>query len=75
MSLSQSFLFLQVKGRSSGVEGGGLVGWSPPSCDLKGAQPPNSANFLEIRAYKNHYSGVKGYVGLKAVEKPLFHKI
>ena len=47
----------------------------PPSCDLKGARPPNSANFLEIRAYKNHYSVLKGYFRLKAVEKPLFRKI
>ena len=48
----------------------------PPSCDLKGAQlPPTLQSFLEVRAYKNHYSVVKGYVRLKAVEKPLFHKI
>ena len=48
----------------------------PTSCDLKGAQPPPTLQiFLEIKAYKNHYSVVKGYFGLKAVEKPLFHKI
>ena len=41
----------------------------------RGCSLPNSANVLEIRAYKNHYSFVKGYFRLKAVEKPLFHKI
>ena len=30
--------------------------------DGAGVEPPhNSVNFLEIRAYKNHYSIVKGY--------------
>ena len=47
----------------------------PPSCDLKGSQPPRSSIFLEIRAYKNHYSVVKGYFRLKAIEQPSFHKI
>ena len=32
--------------RGSGVEEGGAVGAEPPSCDLKGAQPPNSANLF-----------------------------
>ena len=26
-----------------------------------GGASPNSVNFLEIRAYKNHYSVIKGY--------------
>ena len=30
----------------SGVEEGGLGGSEPPSCDLMGAQPPNSVNFF-----------------------------
>ena len=47
----------------------------PPSCELKGTQPPPLQMFLEIRAYKNHCSVVKGYFRLKAVKKPLFHKI
>ena len=37
----------------------------PPSCDLMGAQPPKSVNFLEFRAYMNHYSVVKGYFRFK----------
>ena len=32
----------------------------PPSCDLIGAQPPYSVNFLELIAYMNHYSVIKG---------------
>ena len=36
----------------------------PPSCDLMGAQPPNS-NFFYSRAYKIHYSVIKGYFKLK----------
>ena len=52
-----------------------MGGRSLPICDLKGVQPPNSAIFLEIGAYKNHYSVAKGYFRLTAVEKPLFHKI
>ena len=51
--------------RSSGVEKGGAGGRSPRTLQM----------FLEIRAYKNHYSVVEGYFRLKAVEKPLFHKI
>ena len=45
----------------------------PPSCDLKGTQPHTLQMFLEIIAYKNHYSVVKGYFGSKAVAKLLFH--
>ena len=60
--------------RCSGVEGG-IRGWSLPSCYLKGAQPPTLQISLEIRAYRNHYSVVKGYFGLKAVETPSFYKI
>ena len=36
-------------------------GGEPLSFHLKGSQPPNSGNFLEIKAYKNHYSSVKSY--------------
>ena len=60
---------------SSDVEEGGAGGAEPPSSDLRGVRPPNSTNFLEIGAYKNQYSVVKGYFRLKAVEKPVFHKI
>ena len=49
----------------SGVEEGGLGDWSPPCCDLMGAQPPNSVNFLELRAYMNHYSDMNGYFRFK----------
>ena len=49
---------------TSGVEEGGL-GAEPPSCDLMGAQPPNSVNSLKLRAYMNHYSVIKGYFGFK----------
>ena len=30
-----------------------------------GAQPPNSVNFLELRAYMNRYSVTKGYFRFK----------
>ena len=56
---------------SSGVEEGGAGEPEPPSCDLKGAQPPNSAIFLEIRAYKNHYSVVKGYFRLESCRETI----
>ena len=59
--------------RHSGVEEGGMGGGrGPSSCDLKGVQPPTLQIFLEIRAYKNQYSVVKGCFTL--IEKPLFHK-
>ena len=58
----------------SGVEEGG-GGWSPLAVTLRGRSPPTLQIFLEIRAYKNHHSVVKGYFRLRAVEKPLFHKI
>ena len=32
-----------------------------------GAQPPNSANFLELRAYMNHYSVINGYFRFEKV--------
>ena len=59
--------------RCSGVEGG-IRGWSLPSCYVKGAQPPTLQISLGIRAYRNHYSVVKGYFRVKAVEKPSFYK-
>ena len=43
---------------------GGLWGRSPPSCDLKEAQPSSSI-FLELRAYKKHYSVIRGYFRFK----------
>ena len=39
---------------------GGLGGAEPPSCDLMGARPPNSNFFFHLRAYKIHYSVIKG---------------
>ena len=53
---------------NSGVEEGAERA-EPLSCYLKGAASPNP------QEYKNHYSVVKGYFRLKAVEKPSFHKI
>ena len=41
------------------------MGVQPPSCDLRGAQPPNSVNVLEINVYKNHCSVVKDYFRFK----------
>ena len=49
---------------SSGVEEGAR-GSEPPSCDLMGAQPPNSVYFLALRAYINHYSVMNGYFRFK----------
>ena len=37
----------------------------PHSCDLMGAQPPTLYMFLELRAYMNHYSVIKGYFRFK----------
>ena len=46
---------------------------SPPSCDLREAQPPpNSVNVLEIRVYKNHYSVVKSYFRFKKLSGHLY---
>ena len=46
--------------RTSGVEERGLGGWSSPSRDLMGAEPPNLI-FLELSAYKNRYSVIRGH--------------
>ena len=49
--------------------------WCRREARGRGRAPQLCKGFLEIRAYKNHYSVVKGHFGLKAVEKPLFHKV
>ena len=46
--------------------GMGAWGWSPPSCDLMGVQPPNSVNFLELRSYLNYYSVIKRHFRSKS---------
>ena len=40
----------------------------PCSYDFMGAQPPTLI-FLEIRAYKNHYSVIRGYFRLKKLSR------
>ena len=40
----------------------------PPSCDSMGAEPP-TLTFLALRAYKNHYSVIRGYFRFKKLSR------
>ena len=48
------------------------MGEEPPSCDLMRAQPPQLYLFSKLRAYKNHYSVIKGYFRFKKTVDKLF---